>query len=112
MSIDALGHPQTCYNSVANLWKRGKHIQVGLMATEHSSPPIPMSQMVAKELEIYGSHGIQAYRYDAIWEMIKTQKLKPQMLVGKTISLSDSIPALMTMDRFANQGKTIIDPAL
>ena len=112
VSIDALGHPQTCYNSVANLRKRGKHIQVGLFATEHGSPPIPMSQVVAKELEIYGSHGIQAYRYDAIWEMIKTQKLKPQMLVGKTISLSDSIPALMTMDRFDNQGITIIDPAL
>ena len=28
VSIDALGSPETCFNSVANLRKRGKHIQV------------------------------------------------------------------------------------
>ena len=112
VSIDALGHPETCYNSVANLRKRGRHIQVGLMTGENSSPEIPMSQVVAKELEIYGSHGIQAYRYNAIWEMIKTHKLMPEKLLGKTISLEESIPALMAMARYENRGITIIDPAL
>lgn len=112
VSVDAIGHPQTCYNSVANLRKRGKHIQVGLMTGEHSSPQIPMSQVVAKELEIYGSHGMQAYRYTAIWEMIKTRKLKPELLLGQTISLKESIPALMAMDRYESQGITIIDPVM
>lgn len=112
VSLDALGHPQTCYNSVANLRKRGKHIQIGLMTGDHSSPKVPMSQIVANELEIYGSHGIQAHRYDAIWEMIKAGKLRPEKLLGKTISLGAAIPALMTMDRYENQGITIIDPAL
>jgi len=112
VSVDAIGHPETCYNSVANLRKRGKHIQVGLMTGEHSSPRIPMSQVVAKELEIYGSHGIQSYRYYAIWEMIKTNKLKPELLLGKTITLEDAIPALMAMDRYESQGITIIDLAL
>ncbi len=112
VSIDALGHPETCYNSVANLRKRGKHIQVGLMTGAHAAPKIPMSQVVANELEIYGSHGIQAHRYDAIWEMIKSGKLQPEKLVGETISLGTSIPALMAMDRYENRGITIIDPAL
>jgi alcohol dehydrogenase len=71
-----------------------------------------MSLVVAKELEIYGSHGIQAFRYHAVWEMIRTGKLKPEMLPGKTISLEECIPALMAMDRFESQGITIIDPAL
>ena len=31
VSLDALGHPTTCFNSVANLRKRGRHVQVGLM---------------------------------------------------------------------------------
>ncbi len=110
VSIDALGHPETCYNSIANLRKRGKHVQIGLMTGEHSAPKIPMSQVVANELELYGSHGIQAHRYDAIWEMIKARKLKPEKLLGKTISLEEAIPALMTMDRYENQGITIIDP--
>lgn len=111
VSIDALGHPETCYNSIANLRKRGKHVQIGLMTGDHSAPKIPMSQVVANELEVYGSHGIQAYRYDAIWEMIKTRKLTPEKLLGKTIPLKEAIPALMTMDRYENQGITIIDPA-
>ena len=111
VSIDALGHPETCYNSVANLRKRGKHVQVGLMTGKHSAPKIPMSQVVANELEIYGSHGIQAYRYDALWEMIKAGKLKPEKLLGKTISLEASIPALMSMDSYESRGITIIEPA-
>jgi alcohol dehydrogenase len=112
VSIDALGHPETCFNSVANLRKRGKHVQVGLMTGQHASPPIPMSQVVANELEIYGSHGIQAFRYDAVWEMITAGKVRPQRLVGKTISLNQAAPALMAMDRYDNQGITIIDPSL
>src|SRR5215813_5388 len=41
VSIDALGHPQTCFNSVACLTKRGKHIQVGLLLAEQSRPALP-----------------------------------------------------------------------
>ena len=31
VSIDALGAPTTCFNSVSCLRKRGKHVQVGLL---------------------------------------------------------------------------------
>ncbi len=30
VSIDALGGPESCFNSIANLRKRGKRVQVGL----------------------------------------------------------------------------------
>ena len=63
MSIDALGHPTTCFNSIANLRRRGRHVQVGLMLGEHARPQIPMAKVIAFELEILGSHGMQAYRY-------------------------------------------------
>ncbi len=58
VSLDALGHPETCYHSISNLRKRGKHIQVGLMLGENSSPQVPMDLVIARELEILGSHGI------------------------------------------------------
>ena len=29
VSIDALGHPSTCFNSITNLRRRGRHVQVG-----------------------------------------------------------------------------------
>lgn len=112
VSIDALGHQVTCYNSIANLRKRGKHIQIGLMLGEHMTPAIPMAQVIAKELEIYGSHGIQAHRYNAIWDMIKYGLLAPELLVGKTVTLEDAIPELMNMNSFNSLGITIIDPNL
>lgn len=108
VSIDALGHPQTCFNSILNLRRRGKHVQVGLMLGDHSAPAVPMSKVIAHELEILGSHGMQAHRYDVMMPMILSGKLKPERLVGKEISLEDSIDALVTMDRFQGVGTTVV----
>lgn len=109
LSIDALGSQETCFNSVSCLRKRGKHIQVGLMTGDHKHPKIPMDKVVSNELEIIGSHGMQAFRYAEMFEMIKTGKLKPELLVGKTISLEEAPKALMEMDKFENVGVTVIN---
>jgi alcohol dehydrogenase len=109
LSIDALGSPETCYNSVANLRKRGKHIQVGLMVDDHKHSPIPLDKIIANELEILGSHGMQAYRYPVLINMIKEKKLFPDKLIGKTISLKESMEELIHMDQFSGTGITIIN---
>jgi alcohol dehydrogenase len=109
VSIDALGSQETCFNSVACLRKRGKHIQVGLMTGDHQHPKVPMDQVVANELEIIGSHGMQAFRYGEMFEMIRTGKLKPQQLTGKTISIDEAPQTLMNMDKFENVGVTVIN---
>jgi alcohol dehydrogenase len=109
VSIDALGSPITCFNSIANLRKRGKHIQVGLMLAEHSTPAIPMAKVIANELEILGSHGIQAYRYPQLLAMIEAGKLQPEKLVGRTISLDAAAAELAQMDQFSGVGVTVID---
>jgi alcohol dehydrogenase len=109
VSIDALGSPVTCFNSIANLRKRGKHVQVGLMLAEHSHPSIPMDKVIANELEILGSHGIQAYKYTTLLEMIKSGKLHPEKLIGKTISLDESAEELSNMNNFAGTGVTVIN---
>jgi alcohol dehydrogenase len=109
VSIDALGSSITCFNSIANLRKRGKHIQVGLMLADHSRPAVPMDKVIAHELEILGSHGIQAYEYPAVLAMIKSGKLRPEKLIGKTISLEDSIRELVNMNKFAGSGVTVIN---
>jgi alcohol dehydrogenase len=108
VSLDALGHPTTCFNSINNLRKRGKHIQVGLMLAEHSTPAIPMSRVIAHELEILGSHGMQAHRYDALFAMIEGRKLAPEKLIGRTITLEQSIDALVNMDKFEVAGATVV----
>ena len=108
VSIDALGHPTTCFNSIYNLRKRGKHIQVGLTLGDQSRPPVPMNKVISDELEILGSHGIQAHRYDAMLAMVQSGKLSPERLVGAQISLAESIEALMAMDSFQAIGATVV----
>jgi alcohol dehydrogenase len=109
VSVDALGHPQTCCNSISNLRRRGRHVQVGLMLADHSMPEIPMGRVIAHELEIYGSHGMQAWRYDAMLAMIETGQLSPEKLIGRHISLTDAAEALPAMDSFRESGISIID---
>jgi alcohol dehydrogenase len=109
VSLDALGHPETCFNSIANLRKRGRHIQVGIMEAEHRHPQIPLDLVIAKELEIFGSHGMQAHKYAEMLEMIRTGKLAPQKLIGKTIPLEESLQELPKMNNFSGTGVTVID---
>lgn len=108
VSLDALGHPETCFNSVASLRRRGKHVQVGLLLGDHSTPAVPMSRVVAHELEILGSHGMPAHRYDVLMPMILSGKLRPELLVGREISLEESIDALIAMDEFRGTGTTVV----
>ncbi|MCJ8519299.1 alcohol dehydrogenase [Pseudorhizobium tarimense] len=108
VSIDALGHPVTCFNSIKNLRRRGRHVQVGLMLGEHSTPQIPMAQVISHELEIYGSHGMQAWRYDAMLAMIAAGRMEPAKLISSRISLEEAAPALMAMDRATAPGISVI----
>jgi len=109
VSIDALGSPVTCWNSVAGLRKRGRHVQVGLLSPEDRDARIPTGLVVANELEILGSHGMQAHRYPQMLEMMAGGTLQPQRLIGRTIGLADAAEALVTMDRFSEVGMTVID---
>lgn len=109
VSLDALGSKITCYNSVACLRKRGKHVQVGLMAGKESNPEIPMHLVIARELEILGSHGMQAHAYPEMMRMIQEGKLAPQKLIGRRISLAEAVDELPAMDYFRENGMLMID---
>ena len=108
VSLDALGHPVTSVNSIGNLRRRGRHVQVGLMLGDHARSPIPMDRVIAYELEILGSHGMQAFRYQAMFDMIAAGKLAPQKLVGSRIGLDEAPEALMRMDRFDGIGISVV----
>lgn len=110
LSIDALGHSVTAMNSIRCLRRRGRHMQVGLMLGEHARAAVPMEQIIAHELEIRGSHGMQAFRYSEMMRMIEAGVLQPQKLVGKQISLDEAPAALAAMDSFQGTGITIIKP--
>lgn len=108
VSLDALGHPATCMNSIRCLRRRGRHVQVGLMLAENATPAVPMAQIIAQELEIYGSHGIQASRYEALLTMLAAGRIDPGRLVRRHIRLEEAIDPLMEMDRADQPGISVI----
>jgi alcohol dehydrogenase len=109
VSIDALGSAVTCRNSILCLRKRGRHVQVGLMVGDHSDPSLPMGPVIGRELELLGSHGMQAHRYPEMLQMIVSGKLRPELLLGKTVTLEASMKELENMGNFGATGITVID---
>ena len=109
VSLDALGSQQTCFNSIASLRKRGKHVQVGLMAGKEQHPKIPMDLVIAHELEILGSHGLQAFKYPEVFELIQSQNLDLKRFIDRTIPLGEAALALPRMADYHHVGVTLID---
>jgi alcohol dehydrogenase len=52
---------------------------------------------------------MQAHRYPEMLEMVRTGKLEPQKLIGKTVSLDDSVTELADMNSFSSIGVTVIN---
>jgi D-arabinose 1-dehydrogenase-like Zn-dependent alcohol dehydrogenase len=110
VSIDALGSPATAVASVRCLRRRGRHVQVGLLLGSASTPPIPMDLIVARELEIYGSHGMAAHEYPSMLALVADRTLRPDLLLGEVIGLEDAGTALAAMDRpSSSAGMTVIE---
>ncbi len=109
LSVDALGSRDTCFNSIANLRKRGRHVQVGLMAGDDYRPQLPMELVIANELEIVGSHGMQAHEYGRMLDMIRDGRLQPDRLIRQTVDLDRAAAALGDPGELHVAGVTVID---
>ena len=108
VSVDAIGDAGVCRDSIDSLRKRGRHVQIGLMVGDNARPEIPMGKVLSNELEILGSHGMQAHRYGEMLDMISDGRLAPEKLIGRLISLEESIDVLVSMNAFATRGVTVI----
>ena len=114
VSVDALGSQATSMQSVLSLRRRGRHLQLGLLPTPDGLTPEPMGRVIAYELDLLGSHGMAAKDYPQMLDLVETGLLRPDLLVDRTISLTDAIPVLRSMSEPASGtvgGITIIDPS-
>ena len=94
LSLDALGSPGTCVDSVLCLRPRGRHVQVGLLPPSQGRPLVPMERVVALELELLGSHGMAAHAFPELLELVAAGRLRPDLLVTRQIRLDESASAL------------------
>lgn len=109
-SLDALGSGATAANSLACLRKRGRHVQVGLLAGSEARPRLPMELVIARELQIYGSHGLAAADYGPLLAMATSGAIRPRELVGRLAGLQEAPALLAACGRFDQQGVTVIQP--
>jgi alcohol dehydrogenase len=107
LSLDALGSTKTAANSIRCLRKRGRHVQVGLLVGQDLEPRLPMHLVIAKELEILGSHGLAAADYGPLLDLISSGRINPRQLVARCIDLSDVPAALPQLAEFSRSGVTV-----
>jgi threonine dehydrogenase-like Zn-dependent dehydrogenase len=68
-----------------------------------------MDLVIARELEIYGSHGMAARDYPAMMALVADGALRPAQLVGDVIGLEDTGRALAAMSEVRDvAGMTVV----
>lgn len=108
VAVDAVGSESTCTTSVLSLRRRGRHVQVGLIAG--GRPRIRMDRVIAWELDLLGSHGMAAADYPAMLALIERGDLRPQDLISRVVDLAEGAALLPTLGDAAPVGMTMIDP--
>jgi alcohol dehydrogenase len=68
-----------------------------------------MGTVIAGELEIIGSHGMQAHAYPGMLALITSGKIAPKALLGRQIGLQEAAAALMQMNEHSDLGVTVIN---
>lgn len=108
VSVDALGSKVTSAQALRSLAKRGRHVQLGLLLGDDSSPPTPLQNVIKHELVVYGGHGMQAWHYPAMFRFIASTRLPLARLIGERRPLKDAGTVLSSMARFAPLGVTLL----
>lgn len=111
VSIEAVGDAEACRLSIRSLRPRGRHVQVGLLPPELTQDPVPMHEVIARELQVLGSHGMSAAYYSDMLGLVAQGRLRPGLLVTRVITLDD-VPHAMAQIGTPEQpaGVTVITP--
>ena len=72
-------------------------------------PVIPMWRLHANEIELYGSHGMQAWRYPEMLAMVADGRIDPGALVTRHLDLRQGVDHLERMAEFPGTGFAVID---
>ena len=108
VSVDAVGSEQTVRDAVLGLRRRGRHVQVGLLP--HDLTAVPLARAVAWELNLLGSHGMAAGDYPPMLAMVADGRLRPDLLVGRTVDLDEASALLPQLDSAVTAGMVVAVP--
>ncbi|MBG6238266.1 alcohol dehydrogenase [Mycetocola sp. CAN_C7] len=108
VSVEALGRESTTAIAIRSLARRGRHVQIGLFT---GNPRVPMSEIIAGELTVLGSHGMDARHYPAMLDIVASGRLRPEELITRRIPLDDAPAAMIDLaNGRGGAGVTLIVP--
>jgi alcohol dehydrogenase len=110
VTVDALGSRTTAAQGVRSLRPRGRHVQLGLLLGDDADPPLPLQQVVRRELTVVGGHGMPATAYPRLFRFIAAGGVPLDRLIGARRPLAEAGDALAAMARFAPVGVTLLVP--
>jgi alcohol dehydrogenase len=110
VSLDAVGLATVCEASIRCLRRRGRHVQIGLLPDTATRPAVPMDLVIARELQVLGSHGMAAHDYPRLLALVGSGRFPLSGLVRRTLPLEAGPRALAEVGNAANAGVTVLLP--
>jgi alcohol dehydrogenase len=109
-SFDAVGLPAACEASIRCLRRRGRHVQIGLLPPATGRAAVPMDLVIARELQVLGSHGMAAHDYPRLLALVASGRLPVARLVQRTLPLDAGPQALAEVGAATAAGVTVLLP--
>jgi len=110
-SFDAVGLAATCEASIRCLRRRGRHVQIGLLPAAAGRPVVPMDLVIARELQVLGSHGMAAHDYPRLLALVRSGRFPLDRLLTRTLPLEAGPAALAEVNTATAAGVTVLLPA-
>jgi len=110
VTVDALGSRATAAQGIRSLRRRGRHLQLGLLLGDEADPPLPLQEVVRRELTVVGGHGMPATAYPRLFRFVTDRGVPLGRLIGERRPLAEAGEALAAMERFGPIGVTLLHP--
>jgi alcohol dehydrogenase len=108
VSIEALGIEATANASIECLRPLGRHVQVGLPTGHTAHMQINMNAVYMKQLALFGTRGMPAWRYPSLLTLIETGRVDVRPIVARQVRLSDASAELRAFNGPMPPGVAVI----
>ncbi len=112
VSIEALGIEATANASIECLRPLGRHVQVGLPTGHTATMQINMNAVYMKQLALFGTRGMPAWRYPSLLSLIETGRVDVRPIVARHVGLSQASSELRAFDAPMPPGVAVITDLL
>ena len=95
-----------------SLARRGRHVQVGLLPPAAGPAHLPMDRVIGWELDVLGSHGMDARTYPALLAEVVSGRMPVGELLDPRppLTLEAAAHALPAMGSAFSRGIVLVDP--